>query len=253
MSTQFEIRADHSKRKFPRLFLATKNDFVPLPDVSLVWSDRTQSAVLDLSESGVLVSSSGVLGHTKLGQNIDVKLRVGGGDLKSLQVKVMRLTAGAVLLSLDALNIAGRLKLEQDARENLISASWRQLSTVHLHPQFHSSTWWHSAFDSNLWVWRDSAGVLQKLIVEFESVAFVYDTNGSRFLRTPSSFDEAKGYAGPYTEPLPNKVEPGHDWTQRLLKIMVPGSQLSAELVAEVRGLLPRSGQPLLTNKMPHV
>jgi hypothetical protein len=243
MSTQFDVRYETAKRKFPRLFLAIKSaDLVPLPDVFLVWPDRTQSVVLDLSESGILVSSTGILGQTKLGQHLDVRLRVGGADPKSLQVKVMRLTAGCVLLSLDALTIAARLKLEQDVRENLILSSWRALPTNHLHPSFHASTWWHSAFDSNIWVWRDSAGVLQKMIVEFESVAFVYDGNGSRFLRTPSAFDEAKGYVGPYTEPLPNKVEPGHDWTQRLLKIMVPGSQLSEELVAEIRGLIPKSG-----------
>jgi hypothetical protein len=227
-----EARSDSMKRKFPRLFLANRESGPPLPDVFLIWPDRTQAQILDLSESGILVSALGSLGQVKLGQVLDVRLRIGGKDPKPVSVKVLRLTGHSILLALDSLTLNGRLKMEQEDRENLIRSSWRRLSCLSLHPTFHDCDWWHSVFDTNIFIWRDSAAVPTRVIVEFESVALVYDSQGTRFLRAPSAFDEAKGYAGPFSDPLPNKVEPGHNWTERLKKVL--GASLPPSVIGEV-------------------
>lgn len=217
-----------------------------LPDLQLVWPDQGVSRLHDISESGLLVPSSGLLGQVKLGQAIEVKIRREGREAQTLHVKVLRLTAHFILLSLDSLTLTGRLKLGQEDRENLITASWRPLPARFLHPSFQGAEWWHSAFDSNIWIWRDSAGVAEKVAVEFESVALVYDSQGTRYLKAPSAFDEVKGYAGPLLEPLPHKVEPGHNWFERLRKIL--SGPLPPELVAEVLAHVPRSGA-----RAPHV
>lgn len=245
MSIQFETRTEASRRKFPRLFLLKQNDSAlmrqALRDVSLVWSDQTASALFDVSESGLLVSAEKLSTQIKIGQTLEVKLRLRGLDLKVLQVKVLRLTKGMVLLALDGLTVAGRLKLEQEFRESMIRSSWQELPATDLGSYFQGAKWIHSVFDSNIWIWQDSVGVLEKLIVEFESVAFVYDPAGSRFLKTPSAFDESKGYAGPFVDPLPHKVEPGHNWVDRLLKNIEPNAVITEQIFAEIRRFVMRS------------
>lgn len=235
-----DIRSESIKRKFPRLFLAAAGgSAAPLQDVALAWPERTVSPVLDMSESGLVVSAAGSLSQRKPGQVLQVRLRVAGSDPQPLTVKVLRVTAGAFFLALESLTPAGRIRIGQEDRENLIRSSWRALSPVSLHPHFHNSQWWHSVFDTDVWVWRDSAGVAEKIIVEFESVALVYDAAGSRFLKSPSSLDESRGYVGAFMDPLPNKVEPGHNWGERLQKVL--SEPLPPELGAEIRPLLPRS------------
>ena len=226
-----ELRSELFKRKFPRLFLVNREKMAnALPGAFLVWPDRSQTPVLDLSDAGILISSQGA--PLKLGQVLEVKLQLAKHEPKTVLVKVLRLTRQTILLALDSLTLAGRLKVEQDEREVLIRSSWEKMQSI-------DSDWWHSVFDTNIWMWRDSAGVLQKMILEFETVALIYDSQGLRFVKAPSAFDEAKGYAGPLNEPLPNKVEPGHNWRDRLHK-MLKASVLPEDLIKEIQSILPR-------------
>ena len=242
-----ELRSELFKRKFPRLFLVSRPSAnVGLQDVFLLWPDRTQTPVLDLSDAGILILNQGA--PLKLGQVLEVKLKLAQHEPKTVLVKVLRLTKETILLALDSLTLKGRSKVEQDEREILIRASWTKMPTQDLTANFQSSDWWHSVFDTNIWIWRDSAGVLQKMILEFETVALIYDSQGLRFVKAPSAFDETKGYAGPLDQPLPNKVEPGHNWRDRLHK-MLKASVLPEKLIAEIQSLLP----PRPASYQPHV
>ncbi len=235
-----EVRSEIARKRFPRLFLAAHGERnAPLTDVFVMFTDRVMSPVWDLSEAGLVVSSVGMLGQMRLGRHFDVKLRIQGQDPQTLSVKVSQLSAGFIFLALDSLTVTGRLKLDQDERELLIRNSWRQLSSRDLHPAFQNAEWWHSTFDSNLWVWRDSAGVPEKVILEFESVALIYDNQGTRFLKAPAAFEESKGYAGPFTDPLSHKVEPGHNWGERFRKVI--GGALAPSMVGDLWVLLPRT------------
>lgn len=235
-----EVRSESSRKRFPRVFLASQGEsLAPLPDLFVQWSDRFAGPVIDLSDAGLIVAASGIFSQVRPGKHQDVKLRIGGEDVQTLSTKVNSVLNGALFLTLDSLTTTGRLKVDQEARERLVSSSWRRLSTSSLHPSFHLSQWWHAAFDTNLWIWRDSAGVLERVLLEFESVALMFDKDGKKFLKAPASFDEAKGYAGPFTEPMSHKVEPGHNWGERIEKAL--RASLPLEVTAEVLGLLPKA------------
>lgn len=229
------------RKKFPRLFLANRGETWPaLGEVFVLWTNRAPSAVVGLSEVGVLIQAQGALGVLKLGDRFEIKIRIAHQAPQVLTVKVLRMTANTILLAFDSAGAGSRLKIEQGLRETLIRQSWRQLSVSNLHPQFSNSRWWHSAFDSNIWIWEDSAGKIQKMILEYEGVvALVQDSEIVRYVKAPPSFDEAKGYAGPICEPLPNKVEPGHNWVDRFVKV-IEMSRLPEAIADQICQKLPR-------------
>lgn len=239
-----EFRPDLSRKKFPRLFLAFREGAsLPLQNITLAWPDRTTAQVLDLSDAGLLVAAQGALAKIRVGQMLEVRLCVRNRDPRPLHVKVLRISAQAILLSLDALTVGGRLRLEQEEREDLIRISWRRLPAAGgFPPSFAQAEWWHGVFDTNLWIWRDSAGALEKFVMEFESIALIYETQGVRFVKSPSAFEEGKGYVGPMTDPLPNKVEAGHGWTHRLGKSL-DSSPLPSAVWLELKNYLPNGKQ----------
>lgn len=234
-------KRETQRKKFPRLFLANRGEtWPPLGEIFVLWPDRAPSAVVGLSEVGVLIQAQGALGVLKLGDRIEIKIRVSHQAPQNLTVKVLRMTANTILLAFDSIGTVSRLKIEQGLRETLIRQSWRQVSVANLHPQFATSRWWHSVFDSNIWIWEDSSGKIQKMILEFEGVvAIVHDQEMVRYIKAPPSFDEAKGYAGPICEPLPNKVEPGHNWVDRFVKV-IEMSRLPEAIADQICQKLPR-------------
>jgi len=223
-----DMRTDLSRRKFPRVFHIAKNGpGAPLQNIELIWADRNTSQILDISEAGILVPSTSLVGKVKIGQSLDVHLRVNNNEPKQVQVRVLRLTAQVVSLALDSLNVQSRLKIDQEDREQLIQNSWRKLGAKTLPAAYVDCEWWHASFDTNLWLWRDPSGRPHRYILEFESLALISDGGVERQLKAPAAFDENRGYLGPLLDPLPNKVEAGCNWRERLQKIFssntIPG------------------------------
>lgn len=232
----FDQQKEIYKRKFPRLFLADKQNEITnetLANLAVVWPDKTTSNIFDLSESGLLVSSKGMLSQVKIGQNLEVRLKIKEEIGSFLKVRVLRITAGSILLMLDSISFEGRLKISQDDREFIIRSSWQSQPIFSLPSSFLGTnmTWHHSVFDSNIWLWRGASREINQMMVEFESVAFVYDQRGARYIKTPSAFDETKSYVGPLIDPLPHKVEPGHNWRERFLKSLPRGPLLPADFI----------------------
>ena len=241
--TSFEMRTDTMKKRFPRLFLTARGDVLPAMDrITLTWPGGHPQRVVDISESGVILSAVGLVSTLRAGTTVPVRIRMDDKEPIMLSVKVLRVTAGHLFLAFESLTLDGRLRMGQDDRESLITSAWRRLPTQSLHPSFYNCEWWHSAFDSNIWIWRNEAGSAEKIIVEFESVAMVFDTFSTRFLKTQAALDEARGYVGPLTDPLPNKVEPGHNWVHRLQKVLGPAlpESVKADVLPLLRHQLPR-------------
>lgn len=228
------------RRKFPRLLLAHPDgQYHKLEGLQFLWPKGGKSQVLDLSYSGLAVSSQGFLDLVKLGDYIEAHLLLpGDGQVQiPLSVRVVRKTAQVLGFRIDSTSPEGRIKIDQVMKDLIVAENIRKLSPHLLHSSLQCDVWYHGPFDTNLFLWKEGSNLV-KAYVEYDNSVLVYENGSFRVARSASTADEAHGYGGPFM--LKNfaeqKLSLGHGWIERLQRLLsrIPESKEDIQIVFDL-------------------
>lgn len=219
------LGVNHSK-KMPRLFLAQLDGDMPyMKGVTVLWPDRSESAVCDLSFAGIVVASQGRLGQKwKLGQTTDLRLKIEGvSEYIPLKVCLQKMMARGMCFSFETMSSLGRLVLEQAVKDRIVCENISTMRSAQLHPSLHCDLWLHGPFETNFLLWTDSqTGQIRQAIVEYDHLLWIYEPLAeTRIRRSSAASEEAKGYFCTYDVLLqqPDRVAMGASWLDRLLSL----------------------------------
>jgi hypothetical protein len=228
------------RRKFPRLLLAHPDgQFDKLEGLQFLWPKGGKSQILDLSYSGLAISSQGFLDQVKLGDYIEAHILLPGDDQQQIpvSVRVVRKTAQVLGFRIDSTSPEGRIKIDQVMKDVIVAENIRRMSPHLLHSSLQCDVWYHGPFDTNLFLWKDGLSLV-KAYIEYDNTVLVYEEGQFRVARTASTSDEAQGYGGPFliknfTE---QKLSLGHGWIDRLqrLLIRIPEGKEDIQLVFDL-------------------
>jgi hypothetical protein len=228
------------RRKFPRLLLAHPDgQFDKLEGLQFLWPKGGKSQILDLSYSGLAISSQGFLDSVKLGDYIEAHILLPGEEQLQIpvSVRVVRKTAQIIGLRIDSTSPEGRIKIDQVMKDFIVAENVRKMSPHLLHSSLQCDVWYHGPFDTNLFLWKDGLSLVRAYI-EYDNTVLVYEEGNFRVARTASTSDEAQGYGGPFL--IKNfseqKLSLGHGWIDRLqrLLIRIPNGKEDIQLVFDL-------------------
>jgi hypothetical protein len=213
------------RRKFPRLLLAHPDgQFDRLAGLQFLWPKGGKSQILDLSYSGLAISSQGFLDQVKLSDYIEAHILLPGEEQQRIpvSVRVVRKTAQIIGLRIDTTSPDGRIKIDQVMKDLIVADNVRKISPHLLHSSLQCDVWFHGPFDTNLFLWKDGFSLVRAYI-EYDNTVLVYEDGNFRVARTASTADEAQGYGGPFliknfTE---QKLSLGHGWIDRLQRLLI--------------------------------
>lgn len=213
------------RRKYPRLLLAHPDgQFDKLDGLQFLWPRGGKSQVLDLSYSGLAISSQGVLDQIKLGDYLEAHLLMPGPEQHQVPVSVRAVhkTAQIVGFRIDSTSPEGRIKIDQVMKDLIVGENVRPLSPHLLHSSLQCDIWYHGPFDTNFFLWKDGVSI-KKAFIEYDNSVLVYENGSFRVARTSSTADESQGYGGPFL--IKNfseqKLSLGHGWIDRLQRVLL--------------------------------
>lgn len=223
------------RRKLPRVGLvssAMRSD--ALAAVRLLWEDRSQSEVLDLSLTGVVLRNQGLLREklqrakvgTLFSANLSFFLK-NQEERLVLDLRLLHKDSEQVSARIESLNSEGRLCLHQDLKDQIIINNFRgrQSLTTALLPEveFHGWNWYHSAFDTNFLIQRKNEQI-QAMILEYDTLILRFDNQGSRLRKSFAMIEEGQSYSYYWTEASfvksMMKVSMGASWAERLRRVL---------------------------------
>lgn len=217
------------RRKFPRLLLAHPDgQYGRLDGLHFLWPKGGKSQILDLSYSGIAISSHGFLDLVKIGDYVEANILLPGEEQLQIPVavRVVRKSAQVIGFRIDSTSPEGRIKIDQSVKDAIVADNLRSLSPHLLHSSLQCDVWYHGPFDTNFFLWKDGLSLV-KAYIEYDNTVLVYENGQFRVARTASTSDEALGYGGPYL--IKNfseqKLSLGHGWIDRLQRLMVRISQ----------------------------
>ncbi len=228
------------RRKFPRLLLAHPDgQFDKLEGLQFLWPKGGKSQILDLSYSGLAISSQGFLDAVKLGDYIEAHILLPGEEQLQIpvSVRVVRKTAQIIGLRIDSTSPEGRIKIDQVMKDLIVAENVRKMSPLLLHSSLQCDVWYHGPFDTNLFLWKDGLSLVRAYI-EYDNTVLVYEEGNFRVARTASTSDEAHGYGGPFLIKnfLEQKLSLGHGWIDRLQRLLmrIPEGKEDIQLVFDL-------------------
>ncbi len=218
------MREEVDRRKYPRLLLAhPDNLYIKLEGLLFLWPKGGKSQVLDLSYSGLAVSSQGFLDFVKLGDYIEAHLLLPGDEQFQVpvSVRVVRKTAQILGFKIDSTNPEGRIKIDQVMKDHIVSTHMRKLSPQLLHNRLQCDVWFHGPFDTNFFLWKQGDHVV-KAYIEYDNSVLVFEEDSFRVARSASTSDESHGYGGPFfiKNFAEQKLSLGHGWIDRLKRLV---------------------------------
>lgn len=226
--------------KFPRLLLAHPDgQFDRIEGLQFLWPRGGKSQILDISYSGLAVSSQGFLDQIKLGDYLEAHILLPGDQQIQIPVAVrlVRKTAQLIGFRIDSTSPEGRVKIDQGLKDVIVAHNVRKLSPHFLHSSLQCDVWYHGPFDTNLFLWK-SGDSITKAYIEYDNTVLVYENGQFRVARTSSTSDEAQGYGGPFL--IKNfseqKLSLGHGWIDRLQRLLmqIPEGKIDVQLVMEL-------------------
>lgn len=212
------------RRKYPRLLLAHPDGlYTKLEGLMFLWPKGGKSQVLDLSYSGLAISSQGYLDFVKLGDYLEAHILLPGVDQFQvpISVRVVRKSAQILGFRIDSTSPEGRIKIDQVMKDLIVATNMRKLSPNLLHHSLQCETWFHGPFDTNLFLWKEGNS-LTKAYVEYDNSVLVYEDSSFRVARSASTSDESQGYGGPFLIKnfFEQKLSLGHGWIDRLQRLI---------------------------------
>lgn len=216
------MTSDANRRRYPRLFMAHKDEaYSNIVGAKVIWPNGHQSQVLDMSYAGIAVSPQGVLSTVKEGQDLSVQLKIGDSEAFALQVRIVRVSAALIGLKIETTSIEGRLKIDQHLKDQIVGQNTRKVSPDLLHPSAKAQSWYHGPFDTNLFIWRDASGAINKVVIEYDNLILSLENGQYDVVRSYSANEETKGYAAPFMDKNSPRVSMGASWLDRLKKMLV--------------------------------
>jgi hypothetical protein len=238
------IQKDLLQKRLPRLLLVQENQRPTegLKGVTLIWPDRTESLVHDLSFAGLSVSVSKMMGKLKLGEYVEPRLRIlGMPEALKLRVKVVSLAAQSLGLGFDATTAEGKLTLEQGLKDLLILEHFRKVD-FKPHPFAQGlKTWYHGPFDTNIFCYED--GGLYSMAVEYDHVIALFGAGEWTYRKSIAAIEEAKSYFGPIFQAIPGNISPGASWLSRLVRWLEQHADSGTELSLVIERLRKQRSQ----------
>jgi len=228
------------RRKYPRLLLAHPDGlYMKLEGLMFLWPKGGKSQVLDLSYSGLAISSQGYLDSVKLGDYIEAHILLPGEEQFQvpISVRVVRKTAQILGFRVDSTNPEGRIKVDQVMKDLIVATNMRKLSPDLLHSSLQCTVWFHGPFDTNLFLWKENEKI-GKAYIEYDNSVLVYEDSVFRVARSASTSDESQGYGGPFL--IKNfseqKLSLGHGWIDRLQRLIgrIPNGGDDTQMVSDL-------------------
>lgn len=224
--------ADQDHRRFPRLFLAHRDeDYQKISGALLLWPKGGKSQILDMSYSGIAISSQGLLDIVKMGEYIQGHILLPTQDQVRLPVsmRVVRKTAQMIGFKIDSTSLEGRLKIDQFIKDMIVGQNIRKLSPQLLHASLKSDVWFHGPFDTNFFLWFDESRKINKALIEYDNSVIQFEDGKVKVSRSSGAAEEAQGYAAPFLtkEILDQKLALGKGWMDRLKRLLtqIPGEE----------------------------
>lgn len=240
-----------TRRKNPRVGLALDSRFLqPLSGVRVLWEDRSQTQVYDLSLTGLVLEKTGVLKEllvkAKPGSLLTVKLKFDARESAglseerlSLDLRVVELGDQYVSAMIDSIASEGRMKLSQNLKDAFVIDNFKRHSAPEqmskLHPDLSQFSWYHSAFDTNVLL-QIQDNELKDLVVEYDTLVLKYNSNhGVRIQRSFSMADPGQSYSQLWLELQSQKVAMGASWPERLGRILESSMTIKPEVANDFR------------------
>jgi hypothetical protein len=235
------------RRKTPRVSLAFDPGFlIPLEGISVLWGDRSQTRIFDLSLTGMVLENSGalkkLLQRSRQGSLFSVELRfegsqnsVGNAGIQeerlALDLRVVEMGQEYVSAVIDAISSEGRVRLSQTLKDAFVIQNFRPQNSAdqmrRLHPDFAHWNWYHGPFDTNLLILRDVGenSEINSMILEYDTLFLRYKSPsvGDAELSLQKSYAMAElgeGYSQMWQKNQSQKVSMGASWSERLEKMM---------------------------------
>lgn len=213
-----EFLEQRSQQRIPRVQqMASLKALSPLKGVQLQWVGNKLFPLLEMSLSGFIIPSTGILSQLRLNSVMDVKLRLEGTSTTlPLQLKVRSLTANWVSLQMQSIDFDSRLKLSQPDRDRLLGLNVQSIPAKNFIALNEYSHWWHGPFDTNFLMSADE----QKLVVEYDGLCLLVEQGLMKIYRSNSVYLESGGYFASWTDPKNQKVALGKSWQDRLARVL---------------------------------
>ncbi|MEZ0392025.1 MAG: hypothetical protein ACAH59_07420 [Pseudobdellovibrionaceae bacterium] len=220
---QIEVRPG---KKVPRLFLAQNHSLpAPLKGMEVLWPDRSESSVFDLSYSGMVIGANESQSRLRPGSSYDFHLRLAiFEDPLPFRAQVVHVGASSIGLFFDATFSENRLSFEQSTKDQILVENLKEWPLQKLPSELASDLWLHGPFDTNLIVKKRSGSEteFERVLVEYDNLIWHYRPEEVIVQRSFSSVPEEKGYFSPKEifDPKLNKVSMGASWLDRWIKLV---------------------------------
>jgi len=214
-----------SKKK-PRIFSLKEADLYSLSQCHILWPDRTQSSVYDISLSGILCSISGKVGKFSIGQAVDCKLKISDTEMK-LRLLVSDVSASYLGLSIDPLNRDSRILFDEIFKEKFIISNLSTKKVSKLHPSLQANFWIHGPFDTNIFLWTNQ-GQLLKCFLEYDHIVWHFESGMQKFHKSQSYSVPPQGYESAFKQ-NENTLLLGSNWPARAKRVLAQAARLQID------------------------
>ncbi len=211
-------------KKVPRFLKAYSESLMqPLKNVKVLWPDRTESLVYDLSLGGMVVSAEGALGKYKLYDSFDFLLCLPQIDEPLvLTARIVSLNSQIAALNFESITVDRRLMLEQSFKDQLIYENLRSLPVTELPFDLQGQMWLHGPFDTNLILWTEpNSNQVYQSVIEYENLVWFLSEGDSILKKTVSAVEDSQKYLSlSDIQHKGAKVSMGASWLDRLIKCL---------------------------------
>lgn len=214
------IQFDLNQKRIPRLLLIQhKQPLEALKNMSLIWPDKSESSIYDLSFAGINIAATTVVSKLKLGEYCEPKLKVlGFKEPLKLKMKVATVSARSVGLSFDATTVEGKLTLEQGLKDLLILENLNPVE-FDANPMLPDlQKWYHAPFETNILFFDESSPY--SMAVEYDHVIAFYGAGEWTLRKSLASTETQKSYFGPFIQAVPGNISLGASWLDRLVRLL---------------------------------
>jgi hypothetical protein len=212
-------------KKIPRFLTAqTTGDYKDgIPGIQALWPDRSESAVYDLSLSGMAISPNHHFSKVKLHESFDFNLRIRGlEDHVLVKARLVRIHPKYLGVIFESMSIEGRLTLDQHTKDRLIVESIKEVRLSSLPREQSGDLWLHGVFDTNVILWLSpETQKIQKALIEYENLVWNFDNGETLLQKSAAAIDESQSYFQNREGLTPGaKVSMGASWLDRLIRTL---------------------------------
>lgn len=212
-------------KKIPRVLLAHGEDFnQKLSGAYVIWPDRGQSELIDISLSGMSIGAEGRLTKVLQNQSVPFELRiVGVEETLPLKARLVQTRSQSLGFLFESISSEGRLTLEQAIKDRLVTDNLKPRSPADLPSESRGDLWLHGPFDTNVILWNQVGSEdLRRAHVEYDNLTWIYENGDVHLFKSSTAVSQNQSYFQSASSPVTGsgKVSMGASWPDRLLKVL---------------------------------